>query len=183
MTDLATEDLETLKYPAGRFARPALPLSGEQRAELIGRIAAVPAAFRAAVEDLSEAQLDTPYRPGGWTVRQLVHHLPDSHLNAYVRLKLALTEEAPQIKTYEEALWAELPDTALTPPAVSLALLEALHVRWVTLLGAMTPEQFARSMRHPDHGLMPLDAMLALYAWHGDHHVAHVTRLRERMGW
>jgi uncharacterized damage-inducible protein DinB len=183
MTVLAVEDIEGLKYPTGRYVRPALPLGDEQRADLIARIAATPARLRAAVEGLAEEQLDTPYRPGGWTVRQLVHHVPDSHLNAYVRLKLALTEDAPTIKTYEEARWAELPDSAATPPEVSLRLLEALHERWVALLRAMTPEQFARTMVHPEWGPMPMDAMLGLYAWHGDHHVAHVTRLRERMGW
>jgi hypothetical protein len=139
--------------------------------------------LRAAVLGLSEEQLDTPYRPGGWTVRQVVHHVPDSHMNAYVRFKLALTEEAPTIKPYAEARWAELPDTRLTPPEVSLTLLDNLHERWVNILRNMTPEDFERRLQHPEKGLLTLDAMLSLYSWHGRHHVAHVNGLRQRMGW
>jgi uncharacterized damage-inducible protein DinB len=127
------------------------------------------------VEGLSEEQLNTPYRPGGWTVRQVVHHLPDSHMNSYVRFKLALTEDAPTIKPYDEALWANLADSSTTPLETSLALLDALHVRWVRLLKSMTDADFMREFRHPESGLIRLDQNLALYAWHGKHHVAHIT--------
>ncbi len=173
---------DDLRYPIGA---PKLSerLDDTARRKAIDAIAAVPADLRAAVQGLSDEQLDTPYRPGGWTVRQLVHHVPDSHLNAYVRFKLALTEDAPKIKTYEEARWADLPDTRTTPPEVSLTLLDSLHHRWVDLLRAMEPADFARRLDHPEKGLLTLDSMLGLYAWHGRHHVAHVTKLRERMGW
>lgn len=150
---------------------------------MIDDIAAVPTRMRDAVTGLTPAQLDTPYRDGGWTVRQVVHHLPDSHLNAYVRFKLGLTEDAPAIKTYEEKDWAKTPEVATTPVETSLTMLEALHVRWVALLRAMTPRDFARTIKHPEWGTPSLDAMLALYAWHGRHHTAHVTALRDRMGW
>jgi hypothetical protein len=133
---------------------------------------------------LTEAQFDTPYRPGGWTVRQVVHHVPDSHLNAYLRFKLALTEENPTIKPYEEARWAELPDTAGTQIGVSLVMLEALHRRWVNLLRSMSEEQWGRTYFHPDQNKsLRLDGVLAMYSWHGKHHTAHITGLRERMGW
>jgi hypothetical protein len=139
--------------------------------------------MRAAVAGLTTAQLDTAYRPGGWTVRQVVHHVPDSHLNAYVRFKLALTENAPTIKPYDEAAWARLPDTASTPIEVSLDLLESLHARWVRLLEAMTDSDFARQFHHPESGTMRLDTYLSGYAWHCRHHLAHITQLRARMGW
>ncbi len=170
------------RYPIGPFTR-VTSLSPAQRAACIDQIAAAPAQFRRAVTGLTPAQLDTPYRDGGWTVRQVVHHLPDSHMNAYIRFKLGLTEDAPAIKTYEEKDWAKTAEVTATPVAVSLSLLEALHQRWVALLKAMTPLQFARTIRHPEWGTPALDAMLALYAWHGRHHTAHVTALRERMGW
>lgn len=173
---------DDLRYPIGG-PKLSAQLDDAARREAIEAIAATPANLRAAVAGLSGEQLDTPYRPGGWTVRQLVHHVPDSHLNAYIRFKWALTEDQPRIKTYEEARWAELPDTAATPPEVSLALLEALHHRWVTLLRAMAPEDFQRQLDHPEKGLLTLAGMLGLYSWHSRHHVAHVTRLRERMGW
>ena len=174
---------DDLRYPIGRFTRPAQPLDAGARAEAIAAIAACPAALRAAVHGLDDKQLETPYRPGGWTVRQVTHHVPDSHVNAYVRFKLALTENRPTIKPYEEDRWAQLLDTARSPVTTSLALLDALHERWVTLLGAMAAEDFARELMHPESGVMHLYDMLALYAWHGRHHVAHVTRLRERNGW
>jgi len=139
--------------------------------------------MRAAVAGLTPERFDTPYRPGGWSVRQVVHHVPDSHMNAYVRFKLALTEDEPTIKPYEEAAWAELADSASTPVDVSLTLLETLHDRWVRLLRSMTEADFARKFRHPQLGVVPLDKNLALYAWHGKHHVAHITSLRQRMGW
>ena len=173
---------DNLRYPIGG-PKLSARLDDAARREAIDAIAATPANLRAAVQGLTEEQLDTPYRPEGWTVRQLVHHVPDSHLNAYVRFKLALTEEEPKIKTYAEARWAELPDTHTTPPEVSLALLESLHHRWVDLLRAMAPADFERKLDHPEKGLLTLDSMLGLYAWHGCHHVAHVTKLRERMGW
>jgi hypothetical protein len=171
-----------LRYPVGKFERPER-VSEEQIASFIGVIAETPARLRTAVAGLAPAQLDTPYRPGGWTVRQLVHHVPDSHMNAYVRFRLALTEDEPTIKTYEESRWAELADAKTSPTEPSLLLLENLHLRWVLLLRSLTPEDWKRTFRHPDLGLMRLDQNLALYAWHGRHHVAHVTSLREREGW
>jgi len=178
MTTSAAEP--DLRFPVGRATVP--DADPAVYARLIDEIAEAPARLRAALDGLSPEQLDTPYRDGGWTVRQVAHHVPDSHLNAYVRFKLALTEDAPRIKPYEEARWAELPDAAMDP-AVSLALLDALHERWVTVLRAMTPEQFERTYDHPENGVTTLRAALGIYAWHGRHHVAHVTGLRERMGW
>lgn len=171
------------RFPIGPFAAPHAPLSPSARGACIGRIAAAPAALRRAVEGLTDAQLDTPYRDGGWTVRQVAHHVPDSHVNAYVRLKLALTEVVPTVRPYDEGRWAELADTALTPVATSLALLEALHARWVALWESLDEAAFARQLRHPDRGLLRVDTLLAMYAWHGDHHVAHITGLRARRGW
>jgi hypothetical protein len=139
--------------------------------------------LRAAAAGLNEDQLSTPYRDGGWTLRQVIHHVPDSHMNAYIRFKLALTENAPTVKAYDEAAWAELADTRDTPIEVSLALLENLHERWVGLLRSMSEADFQKQFRHPDLGLVPLERNLALYAWHGKHHVAHITSLRERRGW
>ncbi len=171
-----------LRYPVGKFER-VHEVTEVTRREWIEAIAAAPAAVRAAVAGLGDEQLDTPYRPGGWTVRQVVHHLPDSHLNAYVRLKLALTEEEPTIKTYEEARWAELPEARTAPIEVSLALLDALHRRWVMLLEDLPAAAFGRALHHPEWGRMSVDDLLGIYAWHGRHHVAHITGLRERMGW
>ena len=173
---------DDLRYPVGRFQKPDR-LGDTMRADYIDEIAALPRAFRAAVEGLTPDQLDTPYRPDGWTVRQLVHHIPDSHVNAYVRLKLALTEDEPVIKPYEEHLWAELDDSRTTPIATSLTLLDALHDRWVRVWRAMAPGDFQRRFRHPEAGTLSLDQALALYAWHGRHHLAHVTTLRQRNGW
>ena len=151
---------------------------------MIDVIARTPDDLRRAVQRLSAEQLDTPYRPGGWTVRQVAHHVPDSHLNAYARFKLALTEDMPTIKPYDEARWAELADSRETPIETSLTLLESLHDRWVRLLRAMKPAEYARQINHPEWASpMSLDVVLALYAWHGPHHVAHVTSLRSRMGW
>ena len=170
------------RYPIGKFNRvPSLTTA--ERAVCIDQVAAAPAQFRRAVAGLTPAQLDTPYREGGWTVRQVAHHVPDSHMNAYLRFKFGLTEDSPAIKTYEEKDWAKTPEVAATPVDVSLALLDALHARWVMLLRAMTPQQFERTLKHPEMGPTSLDTMLALYAWHGRHHTAHVTSLRERMGW
>lgn len=171
-----------LRYPIGRYAAP-LQYDAVWRAARIDEMAALPAQLRAAVRGLSEAQLEAPYRPGGWTVRQVVHHVADSHLNMYLRLKWALTESTPTIKPYDEVSWAELPDTRLTPVDVSLTLVEALHDRCVRLLRAMHEGDFERRYVHPDSGEHPLNHMVGLYAWHGRHHVAHVTSLRDRMGW
>jgi hypothetical protein len=175
--------MEDLRYPIGRFAFDGKS-SPELREQRIADIAAAPGALRAAVAGLVPQQLDTPYRERGWTVRQVVHHLPDSHLNAYTRMKLALTEEEPVIKPYEEARWAELPDVWATPVETSLTLLECLHRRWVLLLRELDPGAFARRFRHPEMGRsIGLDEAVALYAWHGRHHVAHIAALRTRMGW
>jgi uncharacterized damage-inducible protein DinB len=164
------------RFPIGKFSFDG-DVSDAARAARIADIEAAPRLLRAAVEGMSERQLDTPYREGGWTVRQVVHHVPDSHLNAYVRFKLALTEESPTIKPYDEARWAALPDSRETPVAVSLTLLDALHQRWVTLLRAMSPADFSRGFVHPEQGrTMSLDQVLALYAWHGKHHVGHVRQ-------
>lgn len=171
-----------LRYPVGKMKMEAR-LTDEERRDLTDQIEQAPARLRAAVEGLTEEQLATPYRPEGWTVRQVAHHVPDSHMNAYIRFKLALTEEEPPIKTYEEALWAKLPDTALVPVEVSLVLLESVHRRWVAVLRSMSAADFERTLHHPDHGTINLNQLLCLYAWHGRHHVAHVTGLRERMGW
>jgi uncharacterized damage-inducible protein DinB len=170
------------RYPVGKFEERS-DLTSDDRRALIGIIADAPRRMRDAVANLNEAQLDTPYRDGGWTVRQVVHHVPDSHLNAYVRLKLALTEDSPTIKPYEEARWAELADSRDTPIEVSLNLLESLHTRWVTLLRSLRDEDYARTFTHPDHGQMTVDWLLQLYAWHSRHHVGHVTSLRARNGW
>jgi len=162
------------RFPIGRFSYPKAVSAGEREA-FLSRLASTPARMRSAVAGLTPAQLDTPYRVGGWTVRQVVHHLPDSHMNSYVRFKLALTENEPTIKPYDEAAWAMLGDSQTTPIETSLQLLESLHARWVTLLRGLTDAQWNRSMRHPENGLLRLDQVLALYAWHGDHHIAHIT--------
>ncbi len=174
--------MEDLRYPIGKF-RFEGPLSEAQKSQFVDDIAQAPGHLRNAVKGLSAAQLDTPYRPEGWTVRQVAHHVPDSHLNAYTRFKLALTEDEPTIKPYAEDRWAKLGDVAATPVEVSLALLESLHDRWVRLLRSLKPEEWKRSFRHPELGTVSLEKNLALYAWHGKHHVAHVTRLRDRMKW
>jgi len=172
-----------LRYPVGRFVRPA-SLKPEERAEAIDVITQAPNAMRAAVRGLTDVQLDTPYREGGWTVRQVVHHVPDSHMNAYVRFKLALTEDVPTIKPYDEAKWAELADGRSKLVEASLTLLDSLHARWVLLLRSMKPTDFGRKLNHPDWDVpLSLDSMLALYAWHSRHHVAHITTLRERKRW
>jgi uncharacterized damage-inducible protein DinB len=171
-----------LRYPIGGYVTKSV-LTPAERLDAIERIAAAPKRLREAVSGLTGGQLDTPYRPGGWTVRQLAHHVPDSHMNAYVRLKLALTESEPTIKPYEEQLWAQLPDSRETPVEVSLALLDFLHLRWVILLRALQPPDFSRRLVHPANGVMTADNLVHHYAWHGQHHVAHITALREREGW
>jgi hypothetical protein len=171
-----------LQYPVGRFEWSG-PNSPDDRHRLLDQIEQTPAKLRAVVEGLSAEQLDTPYRPGGWTVRQVVHHVPDSHLNSYIRFKLALTEDEPIIKPYEQTRWAELEDGKTADIGISLALLESLHKRWILLLRSLSAADFARKFRHPELGEVTLDMNLALYAWHGRHHVAHITSLRERMCW
>lgn len=170
------------RYPIGKYQVPT-EVTPAKRAEAIGEIAEAPQQIRAAVDGLNAAQLETPYREGGWTVRQVVHHLPDSHINAYIRWRLALTEDEPTIKPYEESAWAKLEDAAHAPIEVSLKLLDALHERWVRLLQSVKDQDFARRFRHPEHGVRTLDWMLFLYAWHGKHHTAHVTELRKQKGW
>lgn len=171
-----------LQYPIGRFEWPS-EISPDERRRLIDAIDRTPANLRAAVAGLSEQQLDTPYRPAGWTVRQVVHHVADSHMNSYVRFRLALTEQEPTIKPYDQSLWAELADARTAPVEPSVALLESLHRRWVLLLRSLSPADFGRQFHHLELGVVSLDKNLALYAWHGRHHVAHITSLRERMGW
>jgi hypothetical protein len=175
-------DLDSLRYPIGRFApRPAL--TPADREALIEDLAALPGDLERAVSGLGAGQLDTPYRPEGWTVRQVVHHLPDSHLNAYVRFKLALTEENPVIKPYDEAAWAQLPDGRGQDVGNSVLLLTALHRRWVELLRAMSDAQWQRGFQHPESGHNPLERSRQLYQWHGRHHRAQITSLAERSGW
>lgn len=169
------------RYPIGKWAKD--PFTPEHRKQWIDDVAAAPARLRAAVEDLSPQQLDTPYRDGGWTVRQVVHHVPESHMNAYIRFKLALTEDVPTIKPYMEDRWAQTGDVSKTPIEVSLALLDNLHKRWVILLKSFSDQDFERKFRHPEIGELTLGLNLGLYAWHGKHHVAHITTLRDRMGW
>ena len=164
-----------LQYPVGRFVLPEVTTAGQRQA-WIHEIAATPQELRAAAGGFSKEQLDTPYRPGGWTVRQVVHHLPDSHMNAFIRFKLALTEDQPAIKPYDEARWAVLADAAL-PVEPSLDLLDALHLRWVGLLESMSERDYQRTFAHPESGVWRLDQYLAQYAWHGRHHVAHITSL------
>ena len=170
------------RYPIGQFSPDSNPTFAS-RSRHIEEITALPAKLRSALRGLSPQQLDTPYREGGWTVRQVAHHVPDSHMNAYIRFKLALTENVPTIKPYEEAAWARLKDSESTSIDVSLNLLEALHIRWVNLLRSMKAEDFNRKLNHPEAGVQTLDHVLALYDWHGNHHLAHITTLRERMKW
>ncbi len=174
--------MSDLRYPIGTF-QPVTQVTEPDRQRFISEIEKTPGQLCAAVRGLTAPQLDTPYRPQGWTVRQVVHHIADSHMNAYVRHKLALTEEEPTIKPYDEKRWAELEDYRITPLETSLALLDSLHQRWVGLLRALKPDDFSRTFRHPELGVMTLGKNLALYAWHGRHHVAQITSLRERSGW
>jgi hypothetical protein len=170
------------RYPIGKFSFDGA-LTEPQKSQHLEDIEQTPARLRAAVQGLSEAQLDTPYRDGGWTVRQVVHHVPDSHVNSYVRFKLALTEDEPTIRPYMENLWAELPEAKTAPIELSLSLLESLHKRWMLALRGIKPDEWKRNLRHPEMGLLSLEKTLALYSWHGRHHVAHITSLRQRMGW
>lgn len=181
---MKTESLNTdLRYPIGKFQAPQ-HLSAEERLAMIDILRDLPLALRMATNDLSEQQLLTPYRDGGWTVAQVVHHLADSHLNSYIRFKLTLTEENPVIKPYEEALWAELPEAKSSEIEVSLRLLESLHARFVLMLEAMKDDEWNRTFFHPaSNRTMPLYVVLALYAWHSEHHLSHITQLRARNDW
>lgn len=171
-----------LRYPVGKFQRPA-SVSDAERQGFIDSIAALPKEMAAALHGLNEQQLDTPYRPDGWTVRQVVHHVADSHINAYCRVRFALAENEPTIKPYDENVWSNFADAKTSPVAVSLALLEPLHIRWVTLLRSLAPAHFARVFHHPESGKQTIDTLVALYAWHGRHHTAHITELRKREHW
>jgi hypothetical protein len=175
-------DLDNLRYPVGRFTAPG-SITPESRAAYIQTLRALPQRLRDSVSGLADAQLDTPYREGGWTVRQLIHHIADSHANSYVRFKLALTEDWPTIKPYDEAAWAELADSRELPVEVSLTMLMALHTRWVALLDSMSEDDFAKGYVHPESGRKSLAKALALYEWHSRHHTAHITSLRARQGW
>jgi DinB superfamily len=173
---------ESLSYPIGKFTAKE-SYSPEELQQFIARIAALPEKVANALKGLSETQLDTPYREGGWTLRQVAHHLPDSHLNAYIRLKWTLTEETPTIKAYNEKAWAQTPETSFGPE-ISVAMLRALHVKWVAILKNIAPQDLQRQFYHPDSKkFVRVDTLMGLYAWHGDHHLAHITSLRERMGW
>jgi DinB superfamily len=170
------------RYPIGKFAFTG-STDATQPKQFIDEIAQAPTALRAAVSGLNSQQTETPYRDGGWTVRQVVHHVPESHMNAYIRFKLALTEDEPTIKPYMEDRWARTEDVQSTPLEVSLAMLDLLHDRWVRLLRSLKPDDWKRTFRHPELGIVSLEKNLALYAWHGKHHVAHITELRKRMRW
>jgi uncharacterized damage-inducible protein DinB len=174
---------EDLRYPIGPPTMPAQELSPEERLQHIQRLALVPAGLRTVVRGLSPEQLAAPYRPGGWTVSQVVHHVADSHMNAFIRTKLALTEDNPTIKPYRQAEWAELPDGKIVPLESSLALIEGLHERWVLLLRSLPPTDFARTFVHPESGSRTIDWLLALYSWHGAHHTAQIAGLRKRNEW
>jgi hypothetical protein len=170
-----------LRYPIGKFEAPT-QVTPTRRSEWIDTIAAAPVRYREAVQGLSDGQLDTPYRPDGWTVRQVIHHVADSHMNSFIRFRLGLTEDEPVIKPYDEKKWADLAD-AREPVDVSLQLIGGLHHRWVVMLQDMGDADFSRTVRHPEMGLLRLDTLLALYAWHSRHHEAHITGLRDRLGW
>ncbi|HEU0050111.1 MAG TPA: putative metal-dependent hydrolase [Nitrososphaera sp.] len=171
-----------LRYPVGKFQYETLN-TDSQRQDLISQIESLPENIRKAIKGLSPEQLETPYRPDGWMVRQVVHHTADSHMNAFIRFKLALTEEDPTIKPYEETRWAELEDGRNAPIELSVTMLDSLHARWIILLKSLKETDYSRTFKHPEMGPMNLDKTLSLYAWHGRHHVAHITSLRERMGW
>jgi uncharacterized damage-inducible protein DinB len=175
-------DLDDLRFPIGRFSPPASSMAGIRSANM-QTLRLLPGRLRAAVANLDDHQLDTPYRPEGWTVRQVVHHVADSHATCYVRFKLALTEDWPTVKSYDEAAWANLADSRWLPVEVSLGMLEALHVRWVGLLESLADEDFQRGYEHPEQGRQNLAKVLALYDWHSRHHTAHITTLRARRGW
>lgn len=171
-----------LRYPVGRYSRTPSP-TREQREAGLAELEALPANLAAAVAGLSDKQLDTPYRPDGWTVRQVVHHVPDSHINAYIRMKLAATEDRPPMKTYEEKAWAMEPEARTAPVALSLDLTSALHARWTAWLRQVDESVLSRAGTHPEWDVVSIDELIQLYAWHSRHHVAHIIALRAREGW
>ena len=177
-----SDDLEKLRYPIGRFEPPS-QIDQDQIERWISDIEALPANLRRTVNGLTDTQLDTPYRPGGWTIRQVIHHLPDSHINSFIRFKWALTEDRPEIKPYFEDRWAELADYSVTPVSASLDLLEGLHQRWVALLRSLTRQDLERTFIHPESGLVKLPETIDSYAWHGRHHLAHIREAIRREGW
>ena len=183
MTPQTATAPDELRFPVGKFHRPTEPIAADERARLIDTIASTPKDLATAVRGLNDKQLDTPYRMDGWTVRQVVHHVADSHMNAYCRVRLALTETSPAIKGYDEGEWAKLFDANTAPPDVSLTLLSALHDRWVRLLRSLKPADFAKTLTHSERGPISIDFLVALYAWHGPHHVAHISALRKRESW
>ena len=172
---------EDLRFPLGKFDK-SIEITPELRKEFIQTIAQLPTNLEKAVSGLNDEQLETPYRPEGWTIRQTVHHVADSHLNAYTRFKLALTEDMPTIRPYAENRWAELADSKM-PIDVSLKIVEGIHARWTNLLESMSDADFQKQLNHPESGAWTLEKMLALYEWHSRHHTAHITKLRERNGW
>ena len=174
--------MNDIRYPIGKFQAREI-ITNDERTQCIQHIDDCPKKLHEAIRGFSEEQFNTPYREGGWMVKQVVHHLCDSHMNAYIRFKLALTENEPPIKTYEESLWAELFDGKNAPIETSLQLLESLHVRWLMLLKSLSPNDFAKTFRHPESGIINLDFLVQMYAWHSQHHVAHITSLKERMNW
>ncbi|MGI9035621.1 MAG: YfiT family bacillithiol transferase [Pyrinomonadaceae bacterium] len=173
---------EDLRFPIGKFEQPKT-ISPEMREKFIQTIESLPPNLKSAVEGLNDAQLDTPYRPEGWTIRQVIHHVADSHLNSFTRFKLGLSEDTPTIKVYDEAIWAEMADAKNAPVELSLSIIDGLHARWTRLLKSMSEADFAKKVNHPERGAMSLGELLALYDWHSRHHTAHVTKLRERNGW
>ena len=175
-------DLDDLRYPIGPFSAPASFMPGIRTAH-IHTLQTLPVHLREIVEGLSDEQLDTPYRDGGWTVRQVVHHIADSHANAFLRFKLALTEDWPTIKPYDEAAWAELADSKTLPLAASLETIDGIHARWVVLLEAMSVDDFQKGFNHPERGRVNLGKALAMYDWHARHHLAHIVGLKKRKGW
>jgi hypothetical protein len=174
--------MEDLRYPIGRYEKPH-PITDELRKAWIQEIRELPERLKDAVEGLTDEQLDTPYRPDGWTVRQLVHHLADTHMNNYIRIKLALTVENPQTILYDIEKWGEFDDAKTAPIQLSLAILEGLHRRWTMLLSNLTPEEFVKTFVHPRLGVQKIEEAIGIYAWHGKHHVAHITSLCKRMNW
>lgn len=177
-------DIEQLKYPIGKFVRGSKADNPTRRAQCIAEIGSFPAALRSTLTNLTDTQLDTPYRPGGWTVRQLVHHLADSHAQTIIRFKLALTEEQPVIKPYKESLWAEQIDARTMPLDPSLAIIGGVHARWVVLMRAMQDHEWDRAFVHPEQNrAITLAEALELYVWHARHHLAHITGLKQRAGW
>ena len=177
------DNLEQLKYPIGRYQKPGM-VTDDLWAEWISTLNAFPSWLDVCIENLDERQLNVPYREGGWNIKQVIHHVADSHMNAYIRVKLALTEDNPTVKPYDEAAWAELADTQVVPVNVSVTLVHALHRRLVALLQHMQPSERERTYFHPEHKRnFPLWEVVALYAWHSRHHAAHIQGLRERMNW